>query len=113
MSGEQFVDGFLEHQEMRGLLKDKIETGVLGRRQTGQHQHDGGGRAQLDYVGQLGAGHPGHGVIGDNQVVNVRIESSEGFFGVACGIHLVAEVVQEPLGRDSTIIIVIDQKDRL
>ena len=64
-------------------------------------------------MGHFRAGHPGHGIIGDHNVVNPGIEKRQGFFGAADGIDGETEIGEKPFGGHSAIVNIVDEEDRL
>ena len=59
---------------------------------------------------QLRAAQPGHAIVRDDDVVNFRIEQRQCLLSIAGTINGIAEVGQEPLGRDAGRVAVIHQE---
>jgi len=108
--GEQFVDGVFDGEEVGGFGDDDIDGRTVARGISSTHQNGRGGGAQFDDMRHFAAGHALHGVVGEDEVVQDGIEAFEGLACGICGIHLVPKVVEEHLGQETGVHVVVYQE---
>ena len=80
---------------------------------SGEHDDRRGGRPQFDDVGHFQPGHPRHRVVGHDRIMEMGVETSEGIGPTPRGIHYVAELIEEPLHYQATVIPVVNQENRI
>lgn len=111
--GQEAFDGVLDGEKIGGFFYDDIDGGAIAGGIAGTHDDGGAGRAELDDVRHFVAGHAGHGVVGQDDIVQDGVEAGQGFAGGIGGVDLIAEVIKEHLGQEAGVVIVVNYQDCL
>src|SRR5476651_917936 len=95
----QPVYGIFDGEEMGWLVDDFVNGGTIIGRISRTHHHGRGWGSELDDVRHFPARHAGHGIVGQDEVVECGIETGESLTCGICAIHLISEVVEKQLGQ--------------